>query len=122
MKPMTEITTETFAQEILRAPTPVLVDFYAPWCGPCKMIAPVLDALAAEFTARIKFVRINVDHAPALVRRYHITGVPTLIVFQGGSAVGRLVGVDSIRDLKLHLEEIAAAGAARCTQQAGPFT
>lgn len=122
MKPMTEITTETFSQEILRAPTPVLVDFYAPWCGPCKMIAPALDGLAAEFTGRIKFVKVNVDHAPDLVQLYGVTGVPTLMVFQDGHAVDRLVGVGSLQGLKSRLEEIAAARGNRCGSAASPFT
>ena len=105
---MTELNDNTFEREVLQAELPVLVDFYAPWCGPCKMLAPVLDALAREFEGRAKIVKVNVDDAPALAARFGITGVPTLIFFDQGEAVDEIVGFTPPRVLKARLEQLAA--------------
>jgi thioredoxin len=89
------------------------VDFYAPWCGPCKMLAPILEQLAKEFQGRIKFVKANVDDTPELAAAHQITGVPTLALFRGGEPIDALVGMVGPKALKSWLE-----GAATVTPQA----
>jgi thioredoxin len=108
MKNIIELDERNFEQEVQQASMPVLVDFYAPWCGPCKMFAPALDSLATEYSGRIKFAKVNVDDAPGLASRFEITGVPTLIAFRGGVVLNTLVGVPSLRELKASLDRLAA--------------
>jgi thioredoxin 1 len=81
-----------FEQEVLEAETPVLVDFWAEWCMPCKMVAPVLDDLAKEYDGKIKFTKVDVDTSPQTTMKYGIRSIPTLLVFKGGSPVDQLVG------------------------------
>ena len=107
---MTELNENTFDREVLQSDLPVLVDFYAPWCGPCKMLAPVLDVLAREFEGRANVVKVNVDDAPMLAARYGITGVPTLHFFVQGEAVDEIVGFAAPRALKARLEELVVRG------------
>jgi len=112
MSKLTEISTKDFTQVVIQAPTPVLVDFYAPWCGPCRMVAPLLEALAETYAGQIQFVKVNVDDAPEVAARYHITGVPTLMAFNQGKAVKTIVGLASPRALTAELEQLASLGAA----------
>lgn len=112
MKNVLEITENNFQSEVLQATVPVVVDFYAPWCGPCKMIAPLLDQLAAEFEGRIKFVKLNVDEAPEVAGRYDVTGVPTLASFRAGQLADSMVGFTGPKALKSWLETIASGKAA----------
>ena len=107
MKKIIELTEETFGQEVLPAAGLVLVDFYAPWCGPCKMLAPMLDSLAVEWGDRVKFAKANVDETPDLAAQFGITGVPTLMLFRGGKPLGRMVGLASPRQLSAWLAEAA---------------
>ncbi len=88
----TPIGAEDFEQVVLRAEEPVLVDFYATWCGPCRALAPTLDELGRDLAGRARVVKLDVDQAPGLARRYDIASIPCLIVFKGGQEVGRLVG------------------------------
>jgi thioredoxin len=118
MNNITETNETSFAKDVFAAGGPVLVDFYAPWCGPCRMLAPMLEALAHEFAGRVKFVKVNVDHAPALASRYDIAGVPTLMLFKGRLVLDTLVGLASPRDLRLRLEKAAAMTSATPPQAA----
>jgi thioredoxin 1 len=94
----------TFEQEVLKSEIPVLVDFWAPWCGPCRMIAPAVEAIAAERTGKLKVVKLNVDDNPSIPQKYGIMGIPTLILFKGGDAKETIVGVVP----KATLEEMIA--------------
>ena len=107
MKTILELTEANVEPELLKAAGPVVVDFYAPWCGPCKMLAPVLEALAGQFAGQVQFVKVNVDAEPSLAMRYDITGVATLMLFRGGKAVDQLVGFPAPRILKTWLENAA---------------
>ena len=83
----------TFEEAVLKSAIPVLVDFWAPWCGPCRMIAPAVEAIAAELAGRLKVVKLNVDDNPATPQKYGIMGIPTLILFRGGQVLETIVGV-----------------------------
>ena len=83
---------QNFEQEVLKAEIPVLVDFWAPWCGPCRMIAPHVDAIAAELAGKLKVVKLNTDEAGEIAGKYGIMSIPTLIVFKGGQVVEQMVG------------------------------
>lgn len=109
MKNIIELTEDNFETEVLRATGPVLVDFYAPWCGPCMMIAPLLEQFAADFAGKVKFAKVDIDHASELASEYEITGVPTLILFRGGEAVDQVVGFSGPRQFKAWLDKAANA-------------
>jgi thioredoxin 1 len=107
MKNIVELNTTNFKQEVLQAAGPVVVDFYAPWCGPCKMLAPLLEQLAGELAGRVKFAKANVDDMLDEAASYGITGVPTLMLFRDGKNVDQMVGMSSGRQLKAWLETAA---------------
>jgi thioredoxin 1 len=109
MTNVTEINASSFSTEVLKSPVPVMVDFYAPWCGPCKMIAPLLDTLAGEFKDRVKVVKVNVDDAADLANQYRITGVPTLMLFKNGEATDTMVGAPSSKALRGKFEGAVGA-------------
>jgi thioredoxin 1 len=109
MKNIIDANETNFETEVLKADGLVLVDFYAPWCGPCKMLAPLLEQLAGPFVGRVKFVKVNVDEAPRLAMRYDITGVPTVMLFRGGLILDTFVGLPHPRALQARLEELAPA-------------
>ena len=86
------VTDKTFSAEVLNAEIPVLVDFWATWCGPCRSISPIVDDLAKEFLGRLKVAKLNVDENPAIPSQYGVRGIPTLILFKGGKVVDQIVG------------------------------
>ena len=88
-----EINDTTFNAEVIESDQPVLVDFWAPWCGPCRQIAPVVEQLAGENAGSAKVVKLNVDDAPQAAQSYGVSSIPTLMVFKGGEVVDRFVGV-----------------------------
>ena len=87
------VTDETFDAEVLRAEKPVLVDFTAVWCGPCKALAPIVADVAREFDGRLKVTKLDIDHSPATASRFGIRGVPTIVLFKGGKEIARQVGL-----------------------------
>ena len=86
------ITDDTFESEVLQSQTPVLVDYWAEWCGPCKMIAPALDQIAKEYEGRLKVAKLNIDENPQIARDYQVMSIPTMTVFQGGKPVKSIIG------------------------------
>ena len=99
------VTDDSFEADVLKNPKPVLVDYWAEWCGPCKMVAPVLDAIAEEHGDKIDIVKLNVDQNPEVARKYGILNIPTLGVFQNGEVVKELVGARSKSALVRELAE-----------------
>ena len=99
------LTQENFAAEVLQASAPVLVDFWAEWCGPCKMIGPILDELAEEYNGRVKIGKVNIDEQPELATQYGVRAIPTLLLFHQGQVADQMVGLRSKRDLKANLDK-----------------
>jgi thioredoxin 1 len=102
------LTQENFAEQVLKSSSPVLVDFWAEWCGPCKMIAPLLDELADEYEGKVKIGKVNIDEHQNLAAEYGVRAIPTLLVFQNGQVADQIVGARSKRDLKASLDRVAA--------------
>jgi thioredoxin 1 len=89
---VTPVTDSTFSAEVLEADKPVLVDFWAEWCGPCRMVSPVLDELSETYGDKLKFVKLNVDEHPQIAAQYRVTSIPTLNVYSGGQVVKQVIG------------------------------
>jgi thioredoxin 1 len=89
---VTEITDANFESEVLKAELPILIDFWATWCGPCRQIAPTVDALADEYKGRVKVGKMDVDHHQVVPQQYGVRSIPTLLIFKGGKVVGQVVG------------------------------
>jgi thioredoxin 1 len=102
------LTEGNFSTEVLQSSTPVLVDFWAEWCGPCKMIAPVLDDLAADSDGKVKIAKVNIDDYQQLAINYGINSIPTLLFFKGGQVADQIVGMRSKRDLKQSFDRVLA--------------
>src|SRR5206468_4984516 len=93
------LTQENFAAEVLQSSTPVLVDFWAEWCGPCKMVAPILDELAEEYNGRVKIAKVNIDEQQELATQYGIRAIPTLLLFSQGQVAEQIVGMRGKREI-----------------------
>jgi thioredoxin len=101
------LTQDNFASEVLQSTTPVLVDFWAEWCGPCKMITPILGELADEYEGRVKIAKVNIDEQQGLAAEYGIRAIPTLLLFDKGQVADQIVGLRSKRDLKASFDRVA---------------
>jgi thioredoxin 1 len=102
----TEVTDATWESEVLKADKPVLVDFWAPWCGPCRMVAPIVDELSTEYEGKVKFVKLNTDDNVRTASAYGIRSIPTLLVFKGGQPVGQIIGFRPKSELKKKLDAV----------------
>lgn len=102
------LTESNFAQEVFQSPVPVMVDFWAEWCAPCKMIAPVLDELAEEFAGKFTIGKVDIDQFQNLAAKYNVMSIPTLLIFKKGEVVDQMVGGRSKRDLKAAIERSLA--------------
>ena len=110
-KPVT-VTDATFSADVEKSPLPVLLDLWAPWCGPCRMIAPVIDQLAGEMAGKIRVGKMNVDENPVTAQRFNIQSIPALLVLQEGREVDRIVGVQPKPEIVRRLDRILAGRAA----------
>jgi thioredoxin 1 len=106
------INESSFERAVLESPIPVLVDFWAAWCGPCKMIAPVMDEIAKENGDRFRVTKVNIDEEPALQRRFNVRGVPSLLFFSGGELRDQIVGAAPKKTIMEKLEKLAPTPAA----------
>ena len=100
-----EVSDASFESEVLKSEIPVLVDFWAPWCGPCRMVAPIVEELADEYNGKVKFVKLNTDDNVATASKYGIRSIPTLLVFKGGQAVEQVIGFRPKSELKRTLDK-----------------
>ncbi len=103
-----EVTDAEFEQEVLNADLPVLVDFWAAWCGPCRVVSPIVEKLAEEYDGKVKFVKVDTEENFDTAARYGILGLPTLLVFKGGQQVDRITGAPPKSELKRYLEKALA--------------
>ena len=106
-KPVT-VTDATFAAEVERSPVPVLLDLWAPWCGPCRMVAPAVEELAKEMAGRVRVAKLNVDENPSTALRFQVRSIPTLLVLKGGKEMERIVGVQPKAEIERRLQRVMA--------------
>ena len=103
-----EITAANFEAEVLKSTTPVLIDFWAPWCGPCRMVAPSVEEMATQYAGKLKVGKLNVDDHPSVAQRYNITGIPALLFFESGQVVETVVGAVPKSALQKKVDEVLA--------------
>ncbi|MHB2025471.1 MAG: thioredoxin [Elusimicrobiota bacterium] len=102
------LTDDSFEQEVVQSPAPVLVDFWAPWCGPCRMLSPVIEELSQEYTGKIRVAKINTDEHPNSATRFKISAIPTLLFFKEGKVVNQMIGVHSKSEIKKAIDSLVA--------------
>jgi len=103
---VTEVTDENFEQEVIKSDLPVLLDMWAPWCGPCRMVAPVVEKLSEKYQGKVKFYKLNVDENPRTAARYRVMSIPTLMLFKNGEVVDTVVGAVPERILEPKINEL----------------
>ncbi len=106
MSTAVQVNGNNFETEVLQSASPVLVDFWAPWCGPCKMIGPIVEELATDYEGKVKVVKVNVDDNQDLAARYGIRGIPTVMIFKDGQVAASFVGLRPKEDLAAALEQV----------------
>lgn len=110
MSPISSVNEQTFKTEVLESPVPVLVDFWAQWCGPCLMLGPVLEKTAVKYSDRLKIRKLNVEEARQLAADYQIMGIPCLIIFRRGMEIGRIIGFMDENKLSAEIDTILSKG------------
>ena len=106
-----QLTDESFEKEVLQSPEPVLVDFWAPWCGPCRMLGPIVEELAKEYTGKVKVAKLNTDENPNSATKFNISAIPTILFFKGGKVEHQMVGVHSKADIKKQIDSLVTSSA-----------
>jgi thioredoxin 1 len=101
-----QLTDDTFEKEVLQSPGPVLVDFWAPWCNPCRMVSPIVADLAKEYAGRLKVAKLNTDENPSAATKFNVMAIPTILLFKGGRVEHQIVGVHTKADIKQVLDPI----------------
>jgi thioredoxin 1 len=109
MATATDVTTESFDQEVLQSDKPVIVDFWAEWCGPCHAVSPVLDRIASERVEELKLVKVNIDEQPAIAQRYGVASIPTIILFKDGEPAAATIGAQPKGQIERQLGLVSAA-------------
>ena len=102
-----EVTDGNFDQMVLKSDQPVMIDFWAAWCGPCKALAPIVDEVASAYNGKVKVGKMDVDSSPVTPQRYGVRGIPTLLIFKDGEVADQMVGLRSKRELKANLDKVA---------------
>ena len=101
-----DVTDQSFETEVLRSPQPTLVDFWAVWCGPCRMVAPIVDEISKEYAGKLKVLKLNTDENPDVAGKYRIMGIPTLMFFKNGQTVDQVVGAVPKAQLKIKIDAL----------------
>jgi thioredoxin 1 len=101
-----QLTDAAFEKDVIKSANPVLVDFWAPWCGPCRMLGPIVEELSKEYAGKVSVGKMNTDENPGVASKYNISAIPTMLFFKGGQVVDQLVGVHSKSDIKAKLDSL----------------